>query len=124
MSNASSIKNYIAEAAINPYRICKIGSADGQVLQATGVNDALVGVSTDVGGALGERQDVIHVGIADLQLGGTVTRGDWITSDGNGQGVSAAPAAGVNNNVIGRALISGVSGDIVPVLLSPNRIQG
>ncbi|MCA3226551.1 MAG: DUF2190 domain-containing protein, partial [Burkholderiales bacterium] len=33
-------------------------------------------------------------------------------------------AAGVNNNVIGVALQSGVSGDIIPVLISPGRIQG
>ena len=42
----------------------------------------------------------------------------------NGQGVTAAPAAGVNNRVIGIAIVSGVSGDIIPVLLSVSTLQG
>ena len=43
---------------------------------------------------LGERVDVVMTGIADLQLGGTVARGSWVTVDAQGRGVAAAPAAG------------------------------
>ena len=59
-----------------------------------------------------------------MKLGGTVTRGNFVTTDASGFGAAAAPAAGTNNRVIGRALWSGVSGDIIPVLLSLTQFQG
>jgi hypothetical protein len=124
MSNQLMTKTFVAEAAINPNRIVKFGSTDDFVVQGAAVGDALIGVIETVAPALGERCDVTTHGIAEVKLGGAVTRGDWITSDANGQGVSAAPAAGANNNVIGRALASGVNGDVVRVLIAPGRIQG
>ncbi|MFM1991333.1 MAG: hypothetical protein RJA99_4290 [Pseudomonadota bacterium] len=117
-------KSYLAEAAIAGNRIVKFGAADFSVIQGAAATDLLVGVSSRLDAALGERIDVIHEGIADVKLGGTVTRGQRITSDATGQGVAAAPAAGTNNGVIGMALISGVSGDVIPVLLSVGQIQG
>lgn len=117
-------KAYKAEAAINAYRIVKPGANDDQVLQATGVGDALSGVSNEVGAAINERQDVIHGGIGEVACGGAVTRGDFLTSDANGKAVAAAPAAGVNNNVIGRALQSGVLDDVIRFIVAPGRIQG
>lgn len=117
-------KSYKAGAALAAYRIVKPGSADGEVLLASAVGDALIGVTNEVAAASGERQDVIQAGIAEVEFGGTVTRGDWLTTDANGKAVAAAPSAGVNNNVIGRALVSGVAGDIGAVLIAPGRIQG
>ena len=63
-------------------------------------------------------------GISRVVLGGTVTRGGLITSDANGKGVAIGAVAGTNYNSIGRALASGVSGDIIPVLLNYSRSQG
>lgn len=117
-------KNYLAEAAIAANRIVKFGSADGQVLQAAAATDLLVGVCEAVGPALGERCDVTKVGIADIELGGNVTRGAAVTADANGKGVAAAPAAGSNVRVIGFAEVSGVAGDIIPVLVAPGVMQG
>ena len=117
-------KSYNAGAAIGARLIVKPGSNDYDVIQGAAVGDLLIGVSTDIAAASGERVDVIQEGIADVKLGGTVTRGQPITSDASGQGVAAAPAAGVNNRIIGFALISGVSGDIIPVQLAPGYIQG
>lgn len=117
-------KSYKAEAAISAYRILKLGANDDQVLQGAAVGDALIGVSNEVGAAINERQDVIQAGIAEVACGGAVTRGDFLTSDANGKAVAAAPAAGVNNNVIGRALQSGVADDVIRVLVAPGRIQG
>ena len=122
--NPILIKSFKAEAAIAAYRIVKPGTADTQVLQAAAVGDALIGVSNQVAAAINEGQDVIVAGVAEIEAGGTITRGDWITTDANGKALAAAPAAGVNNNVIGRALVSAVSGDIFDVLLVPGRIQG
>lgn len=118
------IKSYKAEAAVEGNRIVKFGAADNQVVKAAAVGDSLLGVSENVDTAINEQCDVVLVGIADVRCGGAVARGDWLTSDANGKAVVPAPAAGVNNNVIGRALAAGVLDDIVPVLLSQNRIQG
>ena len=125
MANRDLVKTYTAEGIINPARIVKFGAADYGVLQAAAVGDKLIGVTLpNITTASGESVDVIHEGIVELQLGGTVTRGDLLTSDASGQGTTAAPAAGTNNRVIGVALVSGVSGDIIPVLLSPGSFQG
>lgn len=129
-------KNFIAEAAIAAYRILKLGAADGQVLQAAAATDAMIGVANEVGAAINERQDVIVAGIADVELGGVVARGDGVTADATGKGVAATrhthtentaaaytqnatTAAASGQRKIGIALASGVAGDIIPVLLAP-----
>ena len=124
MANPGLIKTYVAEAAVAAYRIVKPGTSDGNVVQGAAVTDALIGISGMVAGDLGKRVDIIHSDIAEVEYGGAVTRGDWLTSDANGKAVTAAPAAGTNNNVIGRALVSGVLGDIGSCLIAPGRIQG
>lgn len=112
-------KSFDAGAAISPYRIVKPGAADSAVLQGAAATDALVGVCMEVGPASGERVDIIVSGVAEVQLGGTVARGDWITSNGTGQGIATTTAA---NQVIGRALASGVANDIIPVLIAPGQL--
>lgn len=112
-------KQYDAGAAIAAYTIVKPGAADGAILAAAAATDALIGVTMEVGPASGERADIIQSGIAEVKLGGTVTRGAWITSDASGNGIATTTAT---NQVIGRALIAGVSGDIIPVLLAPGQL--
>ena len=127
MANPDTIKAYNAAVDISPYLIVKFGANDYDATLAAASTDSLVGVSGGNGGVgakAGQRIDVIHEGIAYVKLGGTVTRGDFITSDASGQGISAAPAAGVNAQVIGKAIVSGVLGDVIPVLLQIGRIQG
>lgn len=124
MANNGLTKSYTAEGAITANTIVKVGAADYGVLAAAAVADKSIGISTDIAAASGERCDVVHSGIADLKLGGTVARGDLLTSDASGFGVTAAPAAGTNNRIVGEALISGVSGDLIPVLVIPGSFQG
>lgn len=124
MSNPLLTKAFVAEAAINAYRIVKFGSTDDYVIQGAAAADALIGVVEGVAPAIGERCDVVLAGAAEVKLGGNVTRGGLVTSDSTGQGVAAAPAGGTNNGVIGRALMSGASGDVILVLLSPGTTQG
>lgn len=122
-NNLGLVKAYTSAGAINPNSLVKF-SADYTVVQAAAVSDHIMGVTTEVTVVSGDRCDVVLSGIADVKLGGTVTRGDRITSDASGNGVTAAPAAGTNNWVIGIAIISGVSGDIVPVLINQDVFQG
>lgn len=124
MANATLIKSFKAEAAVNKCRIVKMGAADGQVVQGAAATDALIGVSTDIDAAINERCDVIMSGEADIEFGGTVTRGALLTSDASGRAVAAAPSAGNNNRTIGVALVSAVVGDIGRMQISQGSVQG
>lgn len=118
-------KNMVAEAAVLANRIVKFGTADGQVVQAAAATDLLIGVaSRGFDAAIGERIDVMTHGIAEVKLGGNVTRGQPVTADANGKGVAAAPAGGANARVIGVAMASGVLDDVIDVLLSQSVMQG
>jgi len=126
MSNNILTKNYTAEGTIGACLIVKGGSNDYGVLQASAGADKTLGITVaDISTyASGDSVDVVVMGIADLTLGGTVARGDLLMSDANGCGIVAAAAGGSNVRVIGRAEISGVSGDIIPVLVLPSMFQG
>lgn len=125
MSNNQIIKAYSAEAAILPNRILKPGAADYGVLPASAATDKIIGVSMPlISVGAGETVEVVHEGIAEVKLGGTVTRGDFLTSDASGQAITAAPSVGVNNSILGRAQVSGAAGDLIPVLLTINSFQG
>lgn len=112
---APLIKSCTAGGTINARRFLKY-SADGTVVQAAASSDLIIGASDTLGAASGDRADVIHTEIAEIQLGGSVTRGQQLTADANGCGVVVSAAG---QRVGGIALISGVSGDYIPVLVLP-----
>lgn len=124
MGTPTLIRNYTAGGAITKYRIAKHGAADGAVLQAAAATDALMGICVELDAASGARTDIIKAGIADVEYGGNVTRGDPLTSDANGKAVTAAPAAGANVRTIGFAEVSGVAGDIGACDIAPGVMQG
>lgn len=119
-----------AGAAIAKRRIVKYGSGDELVIQAAAATDLLIGISDDAGdipapsGTDYYRVDVIDDGFALVDCGGTVTRGQYVTSDSAGKAIAAAPAAGVNANYVGQAASSGVSGGVISVKIGPGVIQG
>lgn len=115
-------KNFLAEAAVTARRIVKYGTADGKVLHADGVSAAMLGVTGELGQATaGGRVDVHTHGLAEVEYGGTVTRGDRLTSDANGKAI-AAPA-GIHCKTVGTAHVSGVSGDIGVVRIAPADVE-
>ncbi len=121
--NTLLTKTFNAGGAITKYRLLKIGAADDAVIEAVGVTAPIVGVSSETV-ASGDRIDVDMAGLLEVELGGTVARGDYLTATAAGKAVKAAPAAGANNDVAGVAMASGVIGDIINVLMTPGRIQG
>ncbi len=124
MSNLILAKAFTAGAAIAPYRIVRLASAD-TVEQAAAVANALVGVNTDLTIVANERVEVMVQGIAWVEAGAAITIGSLVTTDSVGRGVAAAPAAGVNNRHVGIALDAAVAaGDQIRVLLSPGSVQG
>jgi len=123
MANDILTKAFKAGGTITAKRIVKPGAADDTVVAAAAATDFLLGVAQD-SAVSGGRLDVQVMGVAFIKAGGTVTRGNEVTSDASGQGVAAAPGAGVNNRVIGIALDSAVSGDEFKVLIVQSVKQG
>jgi len=122
----TEINSYIAGAAITGRRIVKWGAADGQVVTGAGAGAAefLMGIATNISVVAGEPVDIIQGGICAVEYGGTVTRGQPLTSDATGRAVVAAPAAGANNRIVGFAEVSGVVGDIGGCRLGIGFMQG
>ena len=111
--------NGVAGAAVEPFRIVKFSDADGKYVQAAAATDLLVGVSESLAAADGERIDICRIGIASVRYGGTVVRGQKLTSDADGKAVAAKDG----EQTIGTAEVSGVAGDIGSVLLAPGGIK-
>lgn len=125
MSYAAELtKSFTAGAAVTKRRIVKFGANDGEVIQAAAATDLVLGVSTEVDSASGARCDVHLQGVVEVEAGASITRGTKVTSDANGKAVAAAPAAGTNNQILGIAMVTAASGDIIPVLLAQSTLQG
>ncbi len=122
MRNEGLQKTLLAGAAVAKNRIVKFGSSDTAVVQASAATDLLIGVSDSLGAASGDPIDIILDGIALVEYGGNVTRGQLLTADADGKAVAAAPAATASARVIGVAMLSGVSGDIGSVMLSTGSV--
>jgi len=124
MSNQGLTKAFVAGAAIAPNRFIKFGADDRTVLQGAAGSDFIFAVSDDVGCASGERLDNILTDSAIIEYGGTVTRGALLMSDSMGRAIAATAANGANVRIGGVALVSAVSGDKGPMLISLGSFQG
>lgn len=117
-------KEVSTSGTVVAFTLATPGADDNTYVQGSGVAAPLLGVfqfapSTD------QPQVRIRMdGISWVLISTAVTRGQPLTSDANGNGVPAAPAAGVNNYIIGFAMASGVAGQLIPVRIAPGRIQG
>lgn len=122
MRNELFIKCCYATAAILPFRIVMHGGADARATTANGLSAAMFGVSDSLGASGADDPcDVIRLGIAEVIYGGTVTRGDPLTSDSQGRAVVATQA---DSRIIGFAEVSGVVGDRGSVWVSPGYFSG
>ena len=102
-------------AIATQYLIAKHGADDDTYSQASAATDTLVGVFQHITSAAGDSVRIMKIGISPVKLGGTVTRGDPLTSDANGKAVTAT----LGQNVLGYATISGVLNDVGFVFISP-----
>jgi hypothetical protein len=109
----SLVLNYTSGAAVAANRIVKLAS-DTTVTQGAAAADALIGVTNELAAtASGQSLDIVMGGVAEIEAGGSITRGALITSDTVGRAVTATE----DNRVIGVALKSASTSDIIPVLL-------
>jgi hypothetical protein len=94
-----------------------------QSTDAVGV--ASIGVTMEIPVVQGERVDVVMAGIAEVEAGGPITVGSFVSPTTDGRIVATGPAAGVNWHMLGYALEPATnSGDVIRVLLAPGRHQG
>lgn len=125
MANPLLAVNYVADAAIPINRLVKFGTGDRNVALATAATDAIIGPVNETAIALGERADVVRVGIAWVECGAAVPRGSPITADAVGRAVVAAPLAGINNRIIGFAdETATAAGDVIRFVIEPGLVQG
>jgi len=110
-------ETFVSDGAIGAYRIVKFGAEDGTAAIASAATAPLLGVSGEVGVDAAEKRIDVHTsGGQRVYYGGTVTRGDDLTSDANGAAVVTTTAG---NHIVGRARISGVAGDLGTVEIRP-----
>ena len=117
-------KSQLAQAAVAAFLIVRPGTANDTVVPAAAATDLLLGTADGLDKATGEMVDLDLRPVAEVRLGGSVTRGQPITSNAAGKGVVAAPAAGANVRIIGFALKSGVAEDVITYLRAPGVMQG
>jgi hypothetical protein len=125
MKDPVLIKTYDAEGAINKYRIVTFGTNAKQVEQASANTDPLIGVNEAITVDDDERVDVIRSGFAEVEYGGTITKGDFLTSDQFGRAVKLTDAmleVGASWSV-GIAEESGASGDVGSVAIQPQKVS-
>ena len=97
----------------------KFGADDNTMAVASAATDNLMGIFqhtvTLPSGYTRAEVRIQQLGISDLKLGGTVTRGDRLTPNASGYGITATSGQSVG----AVACASGVSGDIIPVFVLP-----
>lgn len=113
---------YVAGGTITEGQILK-HSSDTAVVAAAAATDKIIGVAEHAAASAATVR-VQLMGRAKVKAGGTIARGDLVTSDASGLAVAAAPGAGVNNRILGVALQAAVSGDEFSVLLAQCEKQG
>jgi len=111
-------------AIATAFLIGKFGADDDTFSQATAATEDLCGIFQHTTVTAGDEVRVMLDGISRVVLGGTVARGGLLTSDANGKAVAIGAVAATNYASIGRAMASGVAGDIISVQLNFSRPQG
>lgn len=118
MSIPAFIRAYPAEADIAAYRIVAFSDVSASQMISTAADnlDPICGTTGQLGGSAGDMVDVTKGGIGSVQLGGTVTAGAPLTSDGSGKAIATTTGG---DRIVGFAEQPGVSGDIIDYYCAP-----
>ncbi|KQI69389.1 hypothetical protein AN189_02900 [Loktanella sp. 3ANDIMAR09] len=117
------VKNFTADTETPKRRIVTFGTSGGHVGLAS-VGTPILGVTGVRGAAEGDRVDVYMTEMQDVETGAAVAFGDYVTADADGRAIPAAPADGVQLDVLGQAMESAPSGALCPILIRPQQITG
>lgn len=118
MAINSDFRGRLAAAAILAFSIVK-ADASGLAVVATAATDKLLGTSDELDHVAGEMVDIAIGPVPFVRLGGTVAVGDWLTSNGTGAAIATTTAG---NQVIGRAEVAGVAGDVITYFRAPGQL--
>jgi hypothetical protein len=126
MASQILLRGLIADATIPAYSLVKFGTDNKHVAVTSAVADKVIGIySNPVDAAAGDPVDITVIGIDRVRAGAAFSPGDLLTTDASGRAVTAAPAAGVNNRVIGYAFSdASAANDVSEVFITPGSVQG
>lgn len=113
-------KTILCTAAIlTAYTIAKFGADDNHASLATGATDGLLGIFQHTTSGANEDVRIMLDGVSPVVYGGTVTRGQDLTTDGSGRAVAASKG----DSIVGQAMVSGVVGDIGFVQINKGQVN-
>jgi hypothetical protein len=115
MRSDTLIKTFNAPVAVTPYTLVTFAAGSNNVEIANAVADPIIGLSDSVGSQDNGRCDVIMAGVSEARVGGTVTKGDVLTTDSTGRAILASAGT---DRVLGIAMADAVIGDIAAVLVA------
>ena len=129
MANYFSLPGAEADAtfASHQYHAEKLSATANRVSRMTNANAEIpIGILQDDPNAAGQGADVAYMGICKAECGGTITRGNTLGVNNDGEviaDVEVADGGAIDLHHIAFALEDGVDGEIIKVLLhSPNRV--
>lgn len=103
----------------NMYKFVKVTGAQTAGLADTTADEIVIGVVQNKPQYTGSAATIGIRGVSKVLAGGTVNAGDAVKVDANGAGVAATLPADAAL-VVGVALTSGASGEVISVLLQTN----
>ncbi len=110
------MKSFTALTDVEAYRFVKLNSEN--IETAASSTDSIIGISDSVSTSAGDVLDVYTLGeIGMVEAGGSFSEGDALTSDSEGKAVKAVSG----DNIGAIAILNGVSGDIIPCIISIQR---
>lgn len=114
------------EADIGPFLVVVKGTAADSAALPAAADANFIGVTME-NGLSGERRPIaVAGGIVKCTAQAAITEGAWVSIQGvTGKIKAAAPSAGSNSYVLGKAMqAAAADGDIIGVLLCPAILQG
>jgi hypothetical protein len=118
-----TMRAWKAGTAIKHRDLVKAGAVAGEAVVATSPADDILGVAFALTGAgVGEDFCVVHLGEAEIRMGGPVFQGGFFCAGPGGAAFAAAPAPGQTAGAGGRVIADCGAGDIVSVAVFPQRV--
>lgn len=109
-----SIATFTAGGTIASGHAVKFGTDDKTVIECTATTDEAIGIANGAASTGDPIEVCLPGGGAKAQLNASVTRGQLLVSDTNGQ---LKKIANANDRVIAQAHATGVQTDIIPVMV-------
>lgn len=114
------------EADIGPFLVVVEGAADGGAALPAAADVNFLGVTLEDGKSGEYRPIAIDGGVVKVMAAAAIARGAWVSINAaTGRIKTAAPGAGTNTYVLGKALeAAAANGDVIGVLFAPGLMQG